>query len=112
MPIVLLIFEYGLFECKLYKKHITKEMLMICQLIKNSLMLVSIAIASIFLSACSSVKTTSETPSISDIQGSGTKSPLEGQIVSISAIVTGDFQNNDADATSNLGGFYIQGPLS
>lgn len=45
---------------------------------------------------------------ISDVQGPGTVSPMDGQVVSISAIVTGDFQDNDADADSNLGGFYVQ----
>lgn len=45
---------------------------------------------------------------ISEIQGPGSASPLEGQTVSISAIVTGDFQDNDADESRNLGGFYVQ----
>lgn len=45
---------------------------------------------------------------ISDIQGSGTSSPFDGQTVTISGLVTGDFQENDADTSSNLGGFYIQ----
>ncbi len=35
-------------------------------------------------------------------------SPLDGQIVTVEAIVVGDFQNGDADATRNLGGFYLQ----
>lgn len=46
--------------------------------------------------------------SISDIQGSGASSPLVGQNVTVTAVVSGDFQENDADAASNLGGFYIQ----
>jgi len=33
---------------------------------------------------------------------------MDGQVVSISAIVTGDFQDNDADTINNLGGFYVQ----
>jgi predicted extracellular nuclease len=33
---------------------------------------------------------------------------MEGQTVTISAIVTGDFQDNDADTQNNLGGFYVQ----
>ena len=45
---------------------------------------------------------------INDIQGSAAASPLNGQTVTVSGIVTGDFQENDADAASNLGGFYIQ----
>jgi|GEM_PF-307006 len=35
-------------------------------------------------------------------------SPLDGQIVTIRAIVVGDFQNGDADNTRNLNGFYVQ----
>jgi predicted extracellular nuclease len=45
---------------------------------------------------------------ISVLQGSGGASPLEGQAVTISGIVTGDFQDNDNDETRNLGGFYLQ----
>jgi predicted extracellular nuclease len=43
-----------------------------------------------------------------DIQGAGQQSPLDGQSVSISAIVTGDFQDNDSNDSNNLGGFYAQ----
>ena len=42
------------------------------------------------------------------IQGSGAASPLEGQAVTVQGIVTGDFQDGDADDTRNLGGFYLQ----
>lgn len=35
-------------------------------------------------------------------------SPLRGQIVTIEAIVVGDFQTGDADASRNLQGFYVQ----
>jgi len=45
---------------------------------------------------------------ISTIQGSGPASPLDGQSVSLSAIVTGDFQANDNDEARDLGGFYVQ----
>lgn len=45
---------------------------------------------------------------ISQIQGSGAASPMAGQVVTIEAIVTGDFQNGDADTTRNLGGFFVQ----
>ncbi len=45
---------------------------------------------------------------IADVQGSGGASPLDGQTVSISGVVSGDFQENDADQASNLGGFYLQ----
>ena len=33
---------------------------------------------------------------------------MEGQLVAVSGIVTGDFQENDADERRNLGGFYMQ----
>lgn len=46
--------------------------------------------------------------SIAEIQGSGFSSPLVGQSVTITAVVSGDFQENDADEASNLGGFFIQ----
>ncbi len=46
--------------------------------------------------------------SIVEVQGGGSASPLTGQVVSVSGIVTGDFQENDADNASNLGGFYLQ----
>jgi predicted extracellular nuclease len=49
-----------------------------------------------------------DTTKISDIQGAGAASPLDGQAVTVSGIVTGDFQENDADDRRNLGGFYIQ----
>ncbi len=48
------------------------------------------------------------TTSISNVQGTGASSPLAGQDVSISGIVTGDFQEDDADDSNNLGGFYLQ----
>jgi predicted extracellular nuclease len=46
---------------------------------------------------------------ISAIQGVGTVSPFEGQTVTVTGVVTGDFQEDDADTASNLRGFYIQG---
>ena len=45
---------------------------------------------------------------IQEVQGSGSSSPLEGQSVTIAGVVTGDFQEGDADAQKNLGGFFIQ----
>ncbi len=45
---------------------------------------------------------------ISDVQGPGSSSPLDGQTVTVSGIVSGDFQDGDADSTRNLGGFYLQ----
>ena len=43
-----------------------------------------------------------------DIQGSGSASPLNGQNVTVRGIVTGDFQNGDADTQNELSGFYLQ----
>ena len=45
---------------------------------------------------------------IYDVQGSGAASPLIGQSVTIQGVVVGDFQDNDADVASDLGGFYVQ----
>ena len=45
---------------------------------------------------------------ISAVQGAGAASPMEGQTVTVTGIVTGDFQENDADDRRNLGGFYLQ----
>lgn len=45
---------------------------------------------------------------IHEVQGSGTSSPLDGQVVIVEGIVTGDFQDGDADDQSNLRGFYVQ----
>jgi predicted extracellular nuclease len=46
---------------------------------------------------------------IYSIQGAGEESPLLGQAVTVEGIVTGDFQDGDADDSRNLGGFFIQG---
>lgn len=54
------------------------------------------------------VPPSSNLTSISALQGSGQASPLEGQQVTIRAIVSGDFQDNDDDTLRNLGGFYVQ----
>ncbi|CAO4137061.1 ExeM/NucH family extracellular endonuclease [Methylorubrum extorquens] len=45
---------------------------------------------------------------ISAVQGAGAASPLVGRTVTVEAIVVGDFQNGDADAKRNLGGFSLQ----
>ena len=76
-----------------------------------------IALCSASLAACGGGSGTATTvtpgppPStgtqVSDVQGSGDSSPMDGQTVTVSAIVTGDFQD-DADTTRDLGGFYVQ----
>ena len=45
---------------------------------------------------------------ISDVQGNGPASPLEGTTVTVTGIVTGDFQEDDNDNRRTLGGFYMQ----
>lgn len=45
---------------------------------------------------------------IYDIQGFGETSPLVGATVTLEGIVTGDFQNGDADNGRNLNGFFVQ----
>ncbi|MDF1727093.1 MAG: ExeM/NucH family extracellular endonuclease [Sulfitobacter sp.] len=48
---------------------------------------------------------------ISAIQGDGDASALVGQTVIVEAIVSGDFQNGDADATRDLQGFFVMEEL-
>ena len=45
---------------------------------------------------------------ISTVQGSGPESPLDGQVVTVRAVVVGDFQDGDGDTGRDLGGFYLQ----
>ncbi|MGB5165185.1 MAG: ExeM/NucH family extracellular endonuclease [Woeseiaceae bacterium] len=62
-------------------------------------------IAVLGLTACSGA---SGQATIGDIQGSGASSPVRDQHVSITGIVSGDFQNADDDQGNNLGGFFLQ----
>ncbi|MBT8107857.1 MAG: ExeM/NucH family extracellular endonuclease [Gammaproteobacteria bacterium] len=45
---------------------------------------------------------------IASIQGDGDASPIDGRTVTVRGIVTGDFQESDADQRRNLGGFFMQ----
>ncbi|MBR0681813.1 ExeM/NucH family extracellular endonuclease [Roseomonas eburnea] len=45
---------------------------------------------------------------ISEVQGAGDTSTMVGRTVTIEAIVVGDFQTGDGDATRNLRGFFLQ----
>lgn len=45
---------------------------------------------------------------ISQVQGAGAASDRVGEVVSVTAIVTGDFQNGDADGLRDLSGFFLQ----
>ncbi len=57
------------------------------------------------LAACEGA--TSADTSIAPIQGRGDKSPLVGRTVTVTGVVTGDFQSGD-DAQGELGGFFLQ----
>lgn len=63
----------------------------------------------------STTTTTTATPAppgtvtkISAVQGSTATSPQLNNEVTVEAVVVGDFQDGDADAKRNLGGFYLQ----
>ena len=45
---------------------------------------------------------------ISTVQGSGSASPLDGQTVTVEAVVVGDFQDGAAGTNGDLNGFFIQ----
>ncbi|WP_099239029.1 ExeM/NucH family extracellular endonuclease [Synechococcus sp. BDU 130192] len=45
---------------------------------------------------------------ISTIQGNGDVSPLEGELVTIEAVVVGDFQDGDAGTNGDFNGFFVQ----
>ncbi|MGI9222637.1 MAG: ExeM/NucH family extracellular endonuclease [Woeseiaceae bacterium] len=68
------------------------------------------------LTACSSGSNTNNSSSdaapapvsISQVQGAGSTSPFDNSAVSVSGIVSGDFQDNDTNQANNLGGFYLQ----
>jgi len=62
-------------------------------------------IAVLALTACNGA---SGQATIGDIQGDGASSPLRDQKISITGIVSGDFQNADDDQRNNLGGFFMQ----
>jgi predicted extracellular nuclease len=75
-----------------------------------------IVVMAVVLSACASgagavMASAANSPVVTplyDIQGSGKVSPMNGQAVTVRGIVTGDFQNGDADLQNQLGGFYLQ----
>ncbi len=74
--------------------------------------LILIALAACGSGGNSSASTSPSNPdltAIGGIQGSGAASPVVDQPVTLDAVVTGDFQDNDDDPSRNLGGFYVQG---
>ena len=78
--------------------------------------LLLLAPAFLALASCSSSSNTNGaqpnlTPvatTIGQVQGGGAVSPLNNAAVSVSGVVSGDFQNNDADTANDLGGFFLQ----
>lgn len=70
------------------------------------------AVASaLLLASCGKSHVESPRPALTPIhavQGDGYKSPFDGQTVTINGVVTGDFQDGDANETANLGGFFVQ----
>ena len=50
--------------------------------------------------------------SISDVQGNGPTSLLVGETVTVEGVVTGDFQDDDAEDSGDLGGFFLQAELA
>lgn len=80
--------------------------------------IVPICVTAIILCACGGAGSGASTviPSANNpvvtalhhIQGNGPTSPMTGRDVTVHGIVTGDFQNNDADTRNELGGFYLQ----
>ncbi|MEQ8206516.1 MAG: hypothetical protein RIA65_10095, partial [Woeseia sp.] len=59
------------------------------------------------IAGCTPDAADSETLPPSAVQGTGTESPYDGQLVTVSGIVSGDFQDDDDDAVRSLGGFYL-----
>jgi len=74
------------------------------------------AIALTALASCGSGSDTNRSVSTNDpvvtpinqVQGSGVSSPMDNAAVTIIGIVSGDFQDNDADLGNSFGGFYVQ----
>jgi predicted extracellular nuclease len=81
---------------------------------KETRLLLSLALVA--SASCSSGSDTNNPPAndtpvttaINQIQGDGAVSPFDNSAVTLTGIVGGDFQDNDADSGSNLGGFYLQ----
>jgi len=76
----------------------------------------SLLALTVLLAACGGGAATDPVPpppsgptTISEVQGTGTTSSFVNQAVTVTGIVTGDFQEDDADTLRNLGGFYLQG---
>ena len=74
-------------------------------------------IFSLALTSCSGDADTNKPPpnnapvvtAINQVQGTGASSPLDDRTVTVTGVVSGDFQQNDADTGNNLSGFYLQG---
>lgn len=68
---------------------------------------VRILLISALLGGCTPDAADSETLSPSAVQGTGSESPYVGQLLTVSGIVSGDFQDDDADTVRSLGGFFL-----
>ena len=74
----------------------------------------ALAACALFATACGGNTASTDAPgknlrtTISAIQGPGAESPLSGRMVTVTALVSGDFQDHDDDTQNNLGGFYLQ----
>ena len=74
------------------------------------------AVIAVLLASCGSGSDTNRTTTNNDpvvtpvnqIQGAGSSSPLDNATVTIVGIVSGDFQDDDAQLENSLGGFYVQ----
>lgn len=75
--------------------------------------LIPVIAAGVSIVLCACLDGPGNTPSPSElsivnVQGDSRTSPLQGQAVTVSGVVSGDFQDNDAGSANNLGGFYLQ----
>ncbi len=79
----------------------------------------AIATAALLLQACGDVGSVGPQPdaarsaalSIAEVQGDGRRSPVEGSDVTVTGVVTGDFQGRGSGGTGNLDGFFLQSEI-
>lgn len=61
-----------------------------------------------FAAVACSASTDDAITAIAAIQGNGAASPLGGRRVTVEGLVSGDFQDRDADSSRNLGGYFLR----
>ncbi len=79
----------------------------------------AIATAALLLQACGDVGSVGPQPdaarsaalSIAEVQGDGRRSPVEGSDVTVTGVVTGDFQGRGSGGSGNLDGFFLQSEI-